>query len=108
MPFFMRGSTTAYLLIDVDVDHHAALLSTAGLFLGMLVLLEIGRRIGVRRLAKDPEGATVGGGTVEGAVFGLLALLVDFTFSGAGMTFLGDDLSNNQPFCALVVQHEPA
>jgi hypothetical protein len=65
----------------------AALLSTAGLFLGMLVLLEIGRRIGVRRLAKDPEGATVGVGTVEGAVFGLLALLVAFTFSGAAARF---------------------
>jgi hypothetical protein len=65
----------------------AALLSTAGLFLGMLVLLEIGRRIGVRRLAKDPEGAMVGVGTVEGAVFGLLALLVAFTFSGAAARF---------------------
>src|SRR4249920_824522 len=65
----------------------AALLFTAGLFLGMLVLLEIGRRIGVRRLAKDPDGATVGVGTVEGAVFGLLALLVAFTFSGAAARF---------------------
>jgi len=64
-----------------------ALLCTAGLFFGMLVLLEIGRRIGVRRLASDPEGATVGVGTVEGAIFGLLALLVAFTFSGAAARF---------------------
>lgn len=63
------------------------LLYTAGLFFGMLVFLEIGRRIGVRRLASDPEGATVGLGTVEGAVFGLLALLVAFTFSGAAARF---------------------
>jgi hypothetical protein len=63
------------------------LLCTAGLFLGMLVLLDIGRRIGVRRLANDPDGAMVGVGTVEGAVFGLLALLVAFTFSGAAARF---------------------
>jgi hypothetical protein len=65
----------------------AVLLYTAGLFVGMLVCLEIGRRISVRRLASDPEGATVGIGTVEGAVFGLLALLVAFTFSGAAARF---------------------
>jgi hypothetical protein len=53
----------------------------------MLVLLNIGRRIGVRRLANDPEGAMVGVGAVEGAVFGLLALLVAFTFSGAAARF---------------------
>ena len=65
----------------------ASLLCTVGLFLGMLVLLEIGRRIGVRRLARDPDDARVGVGTVEGAVFGLLALLVAFTFSGAAARF---------------------
>ena len=59
----------------------SALLFTAGLFLGMLVCLDIGWRIGVRRLARDPEGAIAGVGIVEGAVFGLLALLVAFTFS---------------------------
>jgi hypothetical protein len=64
-----------------------ALLCTAGLFLGMLVLLDIGRRIGVWRLANDPDGAMVGVGTVEGAVFGLLALLVAFSFSGAAARF---------------------
>jgi hypothetical protein len=65
----------------------ASQLCTVGLFLGMLVLLEIGRRIGVRRRAKDPDGAMVGGGSLEGAVFGLLALLVAFTFSGAAARF---------------------
>jgi hypothetical protein len=64
-----------------------ALLCTAGLFLGMLVCLRLGRRIGVRRLAHDPDGAMVGVGTVEGAVFGLLALLVAFSFSGAAARF---------------------
>ena len=58
-----------------------------GLFLGMFVLLETGRRIGARRLAKDPEGARQGVGAVEGAVFGLLGLLIAFTFSGAASRF---------------------
>jgi len=58
-----------------------------GLFLGMLMLLEVGRRIGVRRLAQDPTGAAAGVGTVEGAVFALLGLLIAFTFSGAATRF---------------------
>jgi hypothetical protein len=58
-------------------------LFTVGFFLGMLLLLEVGRRIGMRRIARDPEGARVGVGTVDGAVFALLGLLVAFTFSGA-------------------------
>lgn len=58
-------------------------LFTVGLFLGMLIFLEVGRRIGLRRIAKDPEGARAGLGAVEGAVFALLGLLIAFTFSGA-------------------------
>jgi hypothetical protein len=58
-----------------------------GLFFGMLLLLEIGRRIGLRRLATDSEGARQGFGVVEGAVFGLMGLLIAFTFSGAASRF---------------------
>jgi hypothetical protein len=61
----------------------------AGLFLGMLILLETGRRMGARRLAEDPEGARQGLAVVEGAVFSLLGLLVAFTFSGATGRFEG-------------------
>ncbi|HEX5135660.1 MAG TPA: DUF4239 domain-containing protein [Planctomycetota bacterium] len=57
------------------------------LFVGMLVMLELGRRAGLRRLAKDPEGAKERLGTVEGAIFGLLGLLIAFTFSGAAGRF---------------------
>ena len=64
-----------------------ALLFGIGLFFGILILLEIGRRIGARRLAQDPEGARAGVGTVEGAVFALLGLLIAFTFSGAASRF---------------------
>jgi hypothetical protein len=59
----------------------------AALFLGMLLLLEVGRRRGLRRLAKDPEGARHGIGAANGALFGLLGLLVAFTFSGAASRF---------------------
>jgi hypothetical protein len=57
------------------------------LFIGMLALLETGRRIGSRRLAIDAEGARAGTSAVEGAVFALLGLLIAFTFSGASARF---------------------
>ena len=64
-----------------------ASLLAVGLFLGMLMLAEVGRRIGMRRLAQDPEGAEAGVGVVDGAVFALLGLLMAFTFSGAASRF---------------------
>ena len=63
------------------------LLIALGLFLGMVVLLEVGRRIGIHRRQKDPEGAREGVGAAEGAVFALLGLLIAFTFSGAATRF---------------------
>jgi len=53
------------------------------LFLGILVLQQVGLRIATRQIAIDPEGAKRGAGVIEGAIFGLLSLLVAFTFSGA-------------------------
>lgn len=70
------------------------------LFFGILLLLEVGRRIGERRLARDPDGARTGTGAVEGAVFALIGLLIAFTFSGAASRF--DDRRN------LVVQETNA
>jgi hypothetical protein len=50
-----------------------SVLALAGvLFVGMLVLLDVGRRIGARRLQHDTEGVRAGVGVIEGAVFGLL------------------------------------
>lgn len=60
-----------------------------GLFLGVLVLLEVGRQYGRRRLAKEAEGARAGLGVVDGAVFSLLGLLLAFSFSGAATRFEG-------------------
>lgn len=62
-------------------------LFAATLFLGMIVLLEVGRRAGASRLAKDPDGARTGISAVEGSLFGLLGLLIAFTFSGAASRF---------------------
>jgi len=53
------------------------------LFFGMLILLEAGRRLGVRRRKGEPGSL----GTVEGAVFALFGLMVAFTFSGAATRF---------------------
>lgn len=63
------------------------LLLTLGLFLGMLLCLEIGRRVGLRRLKEDSGAGAEGIGAVDGAVFALLGLLIAFTFSGATTRF---------------------
>lgn len=59
------------------------------LLLGVLALMETGRRFGKRRLAKEAEGARAGLGVVDGAVFSLLGLLMAFSFSGAATRFEG-------------------
>ena len=59
----------------------------AGLFFSMLALLDIGRRIGMWRRQKDTQGADSGLGVVDGAVFGLMGLMIAFAFSGAGARF---------------------
>jgi len=64
-----------------------ALSLIAGLLATMLLLLELGRRFGKRRLAEDPDVARAGQGIVDGAVFSLMGLLIAFTFSGAAARF---------------------
>jgi hypothetical protein len=65
----------------------SAPLFAAGLFVGMLLCLEVGRRLGIRRLARDAEGVAAGLGKVEGSSFALFGLLLAFTFSGATTRF---------------------
>jgi len=55
--------------------------------LAMLGGLEIGRRLRFRELADGSDAASGGTGTVEGAVFALLGLLIAFTFTGASGRF---------------------
>ena len=64
-----------------------ALLSAAFLFIGMLILSEVGRRIGIARLRRDSAGLVKGADAAETAVFALLGLLIAFTFSGAASRF---------------------
>jgi hypothetical protein len=64
-----------------------SILFSVALLLGTLAMLEAGRCIGTWQRAKDPEGASVGYGAVEGAIFGLMGLLIAFTFSGAATRF---------------------
>jgi hypothetical protein len=64
-----------------------AMLMTLAYFIGMLAMSEIGRRMGVARLAREPDGLAKGAGAAEGAVFALLGLLLAFTFSGAASRF---------------------
>ena len=58
-----------------------------GLFLTMLLLVEVGRRIGMRRIGEETERQRAGLITVETAIYALLGLLVAFTFSGAASRF---------------------
>lgn len=53
----------------------------------MVALAEAGRRVGVRHMARDADGARPGVGAVDAAVFALLGLLIGFTFAGAASRF---------------------
>ena len=69
------------------MDAYLTFLIAGLLFPITLVIMEIGRRFGQRRLAEDPEGARAGIGAVEGAVFALFGLLIAFTFTSAASRY---------------------
>src|SRR5688572_27045191 len=58
-----------------------------GLFLTLLACIELGRRLGVRRFETHGDAAKAGVSGVEAAISALLALLIGFSFSGAGGRF---------------------
>jgi hypothetical protein len=64
-----------------------ALLTFGVIFLATLACLETGLRIGRRALAGPDASRPAGLGTVETVAFGLLGLLLAFTFSGAASRF---------------------
>src|SRR4029450_13984672 len=64
-----------------------AFLFAGGLFAGMVAMQHVGRGIAMKRIALDSDAAKKGAGVIEGAVFGLLSLLLAFTFSGAVSRF---------------------
>jgi hypothetical protein len=69
--------------MGIDLGIIAALL---GLLVGMVALLELGFRVGRRRVALGMQG-TAGLNVVEGAVFALFGLLLAFTFSAGASRF---------------------
>jgi len=64
-----------------------SVLLVAAFLLCLLAVAEIGRRLGIAKIARDPEGLPKGIGATEGAVFALLGLLLAFSFSGAASRF---------------------
>ena len=69
------------------MNHIDSGIYAVALMLAMLLMLELGRRLAIRRMAADPSGAREGLTALEGAVFGLMGLLVAFSFSGAATRF---------------------
>jgi len=57
------------------------------LFFGVLACIELGRRFGKRLQKQGTDPSKSGTGAVDAAVFGLLGLLIAFTFSGAASRF---------------------
>jgi hypothetical protein len=59
------------------------ILVTAILFIGMFALINAGWWLGRRRLATTPKEEQASLGIMEGFIFGLLGLLIAFSFTGA-------------------------
>jgi hypothetical protein len=67
-------------------DSAAVFLFIPGMFVCVLLFIEVGRRIGLRRVAGTDREAVVES-TIETAIYALLALMLAFTFSGATSRF---------------------
>lgn len=65
---------------------HASGFSALGLFIGLLIVFGTGRYIGVQWLPAS-ESEQTSSGLLDGAIFGLLGLLIAFTFAGATSRF---------------------
>lgn len=61
--------------------------ASVGLFVGMVIAQLGGRAFGRKRVAVRGERAVTGVRAVEAAVYGLLSLLIAFTFAGANSRF---------------------
>jgi hypothetical protein len=59
-----------------------AIVLSVSLFIGVVACLETGFRIGRHSSEQHPDSAYEGIGVIEAAVFGLLGLLLGFSFSG--------------------------
>jgi len=73
-----ESATNVYLL---------ALLVVIGLFIGMILALAVGHYLGRLNSSNEPDTARIRLTAVEAAVFGLMGLLIAFTFSGAASRY---------------------
>ena len=64
-----------------------AFLLVLGLFAGMLLMLALGQRLGRRSLAQETDVVRTRLTGVETAIFGLMGLMIAFTFSGAAARY---------------------
>lgn len=64
-----------------------AIVFSALIFSGILACMRIGWHVGRKRLQTLGEDGQAGLGAIDGAVFGLMGLLVAFTFTGAASRF---------------------
>jgi len=64
-----------------------AFLLVLGLFAGMLLMLTIGQRLGQRNLGQETDVVRSRLTGVETAIFGLMGLMIAFTFSGAAARY---------------------
>jgi len=58
-----------------------------GMFFGVLLCLRLGWRIGRKKFTEEGKKAQAGLGAIEGSIYGLMGLIVAFTFSGAAIRF---------------------
>jgi hypothetical protein len=72
--------------MDLSLAQMGSLVAV-GLFVVMMLSVEVGRRMGRQRYATDKDSFADGLGAAEGAIFALLGLLIAFTFSGAASRF---------------------
>src|SRR5690348_10048443 len=77
-PCFNESLRMTFILFSLGV--------AAAFFVSSLVLLNLGRRLGLRYLRQEGSSMT-GLTTVEGAVFALIGLLLAFTISGGLQRF---------------------
>lgn len=64
-----------------------AMMVSIVLWLTMVACLEIGRRVGLARIRRLGTEGRVGVGVADGLVYGMLAFLVGFSFTGAAARF---------------------
>ena len=58
-----------------------------GLFASILLAIDVGRRFGIRLRKRNSAPQDDSMGAIDGAIFGLMGLLIAFTFSGAVSRF---------------------